>query len=89
MALCPLNLKHTQPIFYLKLYFLGFAGVRTRQLNEFRQWRRLFRASAVAEGEIVVFDILCGNLGFDNMSTGAYIYILLDLSLSVCKYILI
>ena len=50
----------------------GFAGVRTRQLNEFRQWRRDFRQSAVAEGEVVVFDVLCGNLGFDNMSTGKY-----------------
>lgn len=47
----------------------GLAGVRARQLSSLHQWRYDFLEAATAEGELAVFDVVCGNLSFDNVST--------------------
>ncbi|KAM6226022.1 LOW QUALITY PROTEIN: sphingomyelin phosphodiesterase 5-like [Porphyrio hochstetteri] len=48
----------------------GDAAVREAQLTLVLRWLQLFREEQGQRGDVVAFDVLCGDLNFDNCSAG-------------------
>ncbi|XP_054023517.1 sphingomyelin phosphodiesterase 5-like [Dryobates pubescens] len=46
------------------------AAIREEQLTLMLRWLRQFRQAEQRDGDLVAFDVLCGDLNFDNCSSG-------------------
>lgn len=50
--------------------YQGETPIIQKQLDEVQLWTKEFRAMTSGQGDIVTFDILCGDFNFDNISPG-------------------
>ncbi|XP_070574346.1 sphingomyelin phosphodiesterase 5-like [Ptychodera flava] len=50
--------------------YQGKDPIHQIQMNEILQWQEEFRTKSLQDGEVIAFDILCGDFNFDNMSPG-------------------
>lgn len=50
--------------------YQGETPIIQKQLDEVQLWTKEFRAMTCGQGDLVTFDILCGDFNFDNISPG-------------------
>lgn len=52
--------------------YQGETPIIQKQLDEVQLWTKEFRAMTSGQGDIVTFDILCGDFNLDNISPGIH-----------------